>query len=287
MSRAVVAGLPVHERSTRMIAAAGPDRPVLPFFSSGLWEGSRRGYPVNVVDGRTAARQDLVVALEYVYLSENQNVPWPVEPRFEGWPGRAWDRHVIIVDTSTCRSWEGINLQPPGENVVGTLLNRWYADAIVSIDLTSTEPHRPGTVTSAGFSLLSGLVRYDEVAAGRVDHALSLIMPEIGPAPVWPARSSDGQSANPDAPPMGSWLRLRSDADLRGLGPQALTVARALQTHGAVITDSGPNVALAGEPDLRWNDADLAGLQGLTVSDFEVVDPARLIVDPASHRIRR
>ena len=70
-------------------------------------------------------------------------------------------------------------------------------------------------------------------------------------------------------------------------GPQAAVVARALQRHGAVVSDSGPHATLAGEPDLRWDNGDLRGLGRFTLADFEVVDPGSLVVDPASHRIRR
>jgi hypothetical protein len=103
---------------------------------------------------------------------------------------------------------------------------------------------------------------------------------------VWPANGSDGRSTDPDAPPMGTWLRLRSDVDLSHLGPQARVVAEALKVHGAVIFDTGPSYGLMGEPDTRWADGDLAGLQTLTIGMFEVVDPTPMQVSPTSHQIR-
>ena len=63
---------------------------------------------------------------------------------------------------------------------------------------------------------------------------------------MWPALGGDGTSSDPDAPPMGSWLRLRPDADLTGLGPQALVVARALQEHGVIAQDTGPSAGPLG-----------------------------------------
>jgi hypothetical protein len=85
---------------------------------------------------------------------------------------------------------------------------------------------------------------------------------------------------------MGSWFRLRADADLSALGPQALVVARALQTYGAVLADTGPGLTLAGEPDVRWDDADLATLTSLSMADLQVVDPTPMMVSPDSHQIR-
>ena len=284
---ATVTALPRRSRSDEMISAVGATMPLRTFFGSGIWQGSRPGIPVNVVDGGTAERRDLLVGLDYLAVSDPAGVPWPADPRFEGWPGRAWDKHLLVVDRAVCRSWELINVQSPAENVVGALLGRWYADKVVTVDLDSNLPRAGGTVTASGFSLLAGLVRFDEVASGSIDHALTLVLPSVrAGGAVWPAQGSDGRSTDPDAPPMGSWFRLRADADLGGLGPQAAVIARALQTHGAILSDSGPNVAISGEPDVGWNDSDLAGLGRLTVSDFEVVDPTAMQVSPSSLQIR-
>jgi hypothetical protein len=137
-------------------------------------------------------------------------------------------------------------------------------------------------------SLLHGLVRFDEVASGDIDHVLHLTLPRIrSGAAWWPAFHSDGREARPDAVPMGAWFRLRSDVSVSGLGPQARIVAQALRDHGAILADTGAEAAtIMGEPDLRWDDRDLAGLGRLTLSDFEIVDPADMIVDPATHQIR-
>jgi hypothetical protein len=282
-----VSSLGVRSDSARTIAAAGATLPIRTYFGSGVWEGSRPGIPTNVLDTTTASRRDLLVSQDYQYASEPLGVPWPATPRFEGWPGRAWDRHLLVVDSATCRSWELINVQAPAENVFGTLFNMWYADKVVTIDLSSNQPRANGTVTASGFSMLAGLVRYDEVASGSVDHAVAITLPTVRQsAPTWPAQATDGRSTDPAAPPMGTWLRLKAGTDLRGLGPQATVVARALQAHGAIVADTGPNAALAGEPDLRWNDADLSGLARLTLSDFEVVDPTPMKVSDQSFQIR-
>jgi hypothetical protein len=284
---ATVTALPVRERSAATIQSMGPDSRIGAGFGSTVWMGSRPGIPTNVVDSRTAPRQDILVSDLYAETSETEDMPWPAEPRFEGWPGRAWDKHLLVVDSATCSSWEAINMQPPGENVWGTLLNRWYADKVVKLDLGSNAIPPKGTVTASGLSMLSGMVRYDEVAAGRIGHVLMMASPKIRKGPsVWPANGSDGRSTDPDAPPMGTWLRLRSDVDLSHLGPQARVVAEALKVHGAVIFDTGPSYGLMGEPDTRWADGDLAGLQTLTIGMFEVVDPTPMQVSPTSHQIR-
>ncbi len=282
-----VRSLPVRAGSDATVATIGGDAvPVRAGFSNRVWEGSRRGTPVNVIDAATAQPTDFAVAAYSLDWSSASGVPLPAEPRYEGWPGRAWDRHLLLVDPATCDSRELINVQPAGENL--TSGGRWYADAITTIDLSSDRAPDHGVV-AAKLSLLSGMVRYDEVASGDIGHVITMSLPVVRSGdPVWPAQGSDGRSDDPAAPPMGSWFRLRPDADLSGLGPEALVVAHALQKYGAVAVDSGPFMSLDGEPDLRWDDDDLDTLESLRASDLQVIDPTpmRATSDPEDLRIR-
>jgi hypothetical protein len=70
---------------------------------------------------------------------------------------------------------------------------------------------------------------------------------------------------------MGLRLRLRGDADLSGLAPQARVVAQAMQTYGVIVADNGSAWYLSGTPDDRWNNDDLQTLGSLTGTDFEAV----------------
>jgi hypothetical protein len=282
---ASIGSLAVHPRSSAMIAATASTT-VRPGFGSTVWMGSRAGVPINVVDGRSAARVDVVVDL-WGTDGGNLGVPLPDVTRFEGWPGKAWDAHLLVVDTSVCESRELLNVRDPSDDVLGLGGGRWYADSAGTFDLTSTAKPA-GTATASGVSLLAGQVRYDEVAAGEIDHVLSATLTGISAAPaVWPAMSSDGTSVEPDAMPMGTWLRLRADADLADLGPHARIIADALREHGAVVTDTGPGLTLQGEPDERWDSHDLRTLANLSMADFEVVDAAPMMAERTSFELRR
>ena len=224
----------------------------------------------------------------YQSVSENQSVPWPDDPRFEGWPNRAWDRHLLTVDTHRCESWELINAQAPGENVFAALLHpgSWYADRVVRLDLSSNTIPPTGTVTASGLSMLAGLVRYDEVASGRVDHALSMVLPDIGAGATWPpaartdvrpiGRSADGDVVVACAPTSIS----------RACRPQARGLAQAMKDHGVVLVDTGPHAAILRRTRRPLDDADLDGLRSLTIGQFEVVDPTPMKVADGSYRIR-
>lgn len=282
---ATVTSLAVHPRSSAMIAAT-TDSPLRGGFGAAIWMGSRAGIPVNEVNGRIARRTDVVVE-PWRTDGSHVDVPLPDEPRFEGWPGKAWDAHLLVVDPSTCMSRELLNVRDPSDDALGIGGGRWYADATSIFDLRSNVPSEKGSTASKA-SLLAGLVRHDEVAAGRIDHVLSASLSEISSGePVWPAMGTDGVSEHPNAIPMGSWLRLRADVDTSQLGPQARVVADALREHGAVVADTGPGFVLRGEPDERWDDDDLDTLGSLSLSDFEIVDASPMMVARDSYQLRR
>jgi hypothetical protein len=270
--------LPRAANSDAMIAAAGAVR--LGTVYSTVWEGSRGGIPINVVDGSVTPKTNLLPGT-YSYLSDLLDHPIPAFPKLEGHPGAAWDRHMLVIDSSTCISHELFYAEwiP--------FINRWKAATAVKLDLRSNAPKTTGTSIASGGSMLAGMLRFDEVESGVVDHALAVGFPIISNRPaVWPAFGTDGTSTNPNAPRMGTWLRLRSDADLSQLAPDARVIATALQRHGAIISDTGPGFGITGESHEGWNDADLATLGTLDTSDFEVVDPTPMKISDTSYQIR-
>ena len=276
-----VAKLPVHPDSTRMINAVGPQRILGPGFYSTIWEGSRGGIPINVVDSGLLEPTD-VIGGTYGYMSDLQDHPIPPNPKIEGHPGVAWDRHMILLDVATCVSSEFFYVYPPN-----LLFDRWVATTAVKLDLRSNTPRELGSATASGMSMLATMIRYDEVASGEIHHMLEVMLPVIAQgAPTWPATRTDGTSSHPNAPPMGTIFRLRADVDISGMPPQARTIATALKTHGAVLGDTGPGFGMRGENDPRWDDADLKALNRLTLSDFEVVDPEPMKVSEGSYAIR-
>ena len=84
-------------------------------------------------------------------------------------------------------------------------------------------PCRPDGWTSAdaaGLPIFPGLVRYDEVAAGHLDHAIRVTFDSTRNAWVHPASHCAGDTSNPSAPPMGLRLRLKAGYGLGGFsGP--------------------------------------------------------------------
>ncbi len=272
-----VSGLPVHARSARYVAAIGAGGAVKADFGAGLWEGGPIGIPITYAAG--AAK----VAVRFEYADESDPGPYPVprDAAIEGGPNADGDRHVLVVDTAACRLYELFAAHPKGDG-------SWDAGSGAVYDLRS-DKLRPAGWTSAdaaGLPVAPGLVRYEEVAAGRIDHAIRVTVPKSQRAYLWPARHAASDSTDANLPPMGLRLRLKSTVDISGLPPQAKVIAQAMKTHGMLVADNGSPWFISGAPDDRWDNNALRAIGRLHGSDFEAVDTQGLIADPNSGRVR-
>jgi hypothetical protein len=272
--RADVRGLPVHSRSTSYINNIGPTRTLKADFGSGLWDGGPIGIPYVVVPG---SQPPVPISFEYWDESDPGPYPIPPNPPIEGGPASDGDRHVIVVDKDHCVYYETFATYPDGEG-------GWEAGSGAIWDMASNELH-PDTWTSAdaaGLPILPGLVRYEEVAAGKVLHAIRITVPTTQHAYVWPARHRAGSTTNVNFPPMGTWLRLSSSVDPTTFDPMVRPIVVALQTYGAIVADNGSAWYMSGVPDPRWDNDKLRQLGRIKGTDFQVVDTTSLIVDPDS-----
>ena len=134
--------------------------------------------------------------------------------------------------------------------------------------------------------ILPGLLRYDEVAAGNVDHAIRFTTNLTSTGYLWPARHQAGSTSDPSYPPMGAWFRLRSDYDTSRLTVTALIIAKAMKTYGIVLADNGSSWYISGAPDSHWDNDELHQLDVIRGADFQAVDTSSMIIDPNSGQAR-
>ena len=272
--------LPVHARSAAWVTALGRSNPVHPDFGSGTWEGKPIGFPVTVVGGNQAK-----VPVGFTYASESDPGPYPLpfDVAIEGGPTSDGDRHVIVVNSAKCKAYELYNARPGA-----TPSSAWSAGSGAIWDLRSnaTRPENWTSADAAGLPMLPGLVRYDEVAAGNIDHAIRFTMGTHARRHDWPARHLNDSGTDPNLPPMGAWFRLKAGYDTSWLGPQARGVAEAMKNHGIIAGDVGASWFLSGAPDPRWNNPDLLQLRKITGDAFEAVDPTGIKIDPNSAQAR-
>ncbi len=125
---------------------------------------------------------------------------------------------------------------------------------------------------AAGLPITPGLVRYEEVASGHVDHAIRVTFDVTQAGFILPATHMASSTTSADAPPMGLRLRLSAAYDVSRLTGQARVLAVAMQNFGFIVADNGSNWFFQGAPSPYWNDSELNQLKGIPGTAFEVVD---------------
>jgi hypothetical protein len=260
-----ISGAPVDSNSNGIINFIGPTIGMHADFGSGLYQGSIIGIPYSVVSG-TQAPVNLTFT---AYGSESDPGPMPIpgNAQIEGGPNpTGGDRHVLVLDNSNCFLYELFSAVP---NSNGT----WNADSAAVWDLLGNE-QRPWTWTSAdaaGLPIFPGLVRYDEVAAGQIQHAIRFTLPQSRAAVVLPATHWASNSTSANAPPMGMRLRLKASYDISGFSTNVQVILAAMKKYGLIMADNGSAMYISGAPDSRWDNNDLHNLGQVPGSAFEVV----------------
>jgi hypothetical protein len=221
------------------------------------------GIPYVVVNGS----QSLVKVNLGAYGGESDPGPMPVPASapVEGGSSSTGDRHVLVLDNGNCFLYELYNSSVNSDG-------SWNADSTAVWDLLGNE-QRPYTWTSAdaaGLPIFPGLVRYDEVATGNIQHAFRFTLPKSRAAFVPPASHWAANSSDPTAPPMGMRLRLKSGYDISGFDTQMQVILSAMKTYGLILADNGSALYVTGVSDNRWG-SDLESLKTVPASAFEVV----------------
>lgn len=221
------------------------------------------GIPYVVVNGS----QSLVNINFGAYGDESDPGPMPVPANapIEGGSSSTGDRHVLVLDNGNCFLYELYNSTPNSDG-------SWTADSTAVWDLLGNE-QRPYTWTSAdaaGLPIFPGLVRYDEVASGKIQHAFRFTLPETSAAFTPPASHDAATSSDPTAPPMGMRLRLKSSYDISGFDASMQVILTAMQKYGLILADNGSALFVTGASDSRWG-SDLDSLKTVPASAFEVV----------------
>ena len=259
--------LPVAANSSRVVAAIGKDDRMHADFGSGLWEGGPIGIPITVVTRATPRSE---VTFKYADESDRSPYPIPAKVAIEGGRASDGDRHALLLDRDACKLYELFALYPRAGG-------GWKADSGAIFDLRSNKLRPAGwtSADAAGLPILPGLARYDEVAKGRIDHALRFTVERTRRAYVWPARHFASDSTDPSLPPMGMRFRLKRSYPIASFPRQARIVLQALKDYGMILADNGSNWYVSGAPDPRWSNDQLHRLGDVPGSAFEVVATKR------------
>jgi hypothetical protein len=219
----------------------------------------------------------------FYYAQESDPGPYaiPTDAPIEGGPDSDGDRHVLVVDRERCTLYELYDAHPRPDG-------SWEAGsgAIWPLDSNALRPAGWTSADAAGLPILPGLVRYDEVAAGEVRHAIRVTAPQTRREYVWPARHYASRLTDERYPPMGTRFRLRADYPTAGYTPEVQVILVALKRYGMILADNGAPWFISGAPDERWDNDALHALHQVKGRDFVAVDASGLMVDPDSAAVR-
>lgn len=226
------------------------------------------GLPFDVVSNRHKT-----VKFKFTYSDESDHKAYPfgATTPIEG----GSDRHALIVNKDTCTLYE----------LYAANWNHGHpkAGSGAIFDLGSNEL-RPDTWTSAdaaGLPIFPGLVRWDEVVAGSIKHAIRFTADCSYSAHIWPARHDAGTD-DQSCPPMGARFRLKSSYDISSFSAKARVILRAMKRYGLILADNGTNWFFQGTVDDRWKNHLLDELKSVPASEFEAVDTSSCMVNADS-----
>jgi hypothetical protein len=254
----------VDANSANIINFIGSTVTLHPDFGAGTFHNQTLGIPYQVVAG-TQAKVPVTLG---AFFDESDPGPEPIPANalIEGYPKPGnGDRHVLVLEKDGCWLYELYN---------ASLKNgKWSADSSAIWDMSINE-QRPYTWTSAdaaGLPVFDGLARYDEVAAGVINHALRFTVPTSQKAFILPATHWASTTTSTSAPPMGTRLRLKASFNISGFPADDQVILTALKKYGMILADNGSAIFISGVPDDRWNNTNLNMLKTITASNFEVV----------------
>ncbi|GAB4546138.1 MAG: hypothetical protein Fur002_20950 [Anaerolineales bacterium] len=255
--------LPVHPDSDAWIDDIGRSAGFHMDFGSGLWDGGAIGIPYNL------AAQAPFYSFSFYYPEESDLGPYPIPANAVREYGR--DHHILTIETETCLLYEIYDASFDG--------GQWSGGSGAIWDLTSNALRPDGWTSAdvAGLPILPGLIRYDEILAGEIRHALR-VTAHRSAGYIWPARHPISNFEQ-GVPPMGARFRLKAEYDVSGFPRELQIILQAFKTYGIILADHGADWYVSGAPDERWDNDMLHLLDVLQGGDFEAVDSSQMMID--------
>ncbi len=272
-----ISRMPVHARSSQWLSHMSTSVRLHPDFGPSYGDGPNYGIPITVVGPKHRK-----VHVSFSYASESDKVGYPLgaDTKIEGGRNSGGDMHAIIVQKGTCRVYETWNTRVRN--------GRWVAGSGATWSLKSSAL-RPNTWTSAdaaGLPILPGLLRWSELKAGRVRHAIRFTTDITSNHHLWPAKHDAGSQDSLAYPPMGARFRLKASYPLAGYGKFARRVILAMKSYGLVLADNGSPWFFQGEQNAHWPPAMVEQLKRIPASAFQAVDTSRLMIRSTSAATR-
>ncbi len=259
---------PVDINSKKIIANFAAS-PIHADFGSGLWNNAPIGIPYAVVCGDQQKYEVVFRKNNYDGNYGNQSDPGPYAiPLTASIEGNGnGDSHVISVDKDNGILYELYNASKTSDH--------WEASsgAIYNLKSNKLRPKGWTSADAAGLPIFAGLIRYDEILKGKIDHAIrfTLQSSNIKPAFISPARHKVNSSGGQYSLPFGARIKLKGSYDISGFSQTNQIILKAMKKYGLILADVGSNMFISGAPDERWDNNDLHKLGNITANNFVVI----------------
>jgi hypothetical protein len=213
-------------------------------------------------------------------LAESDPGPYPFSSETPIEPFDGGDAHALMINKDSCILYELYDAHwndghPKAAN--GVIFD------LKSNALISNPSFPTASSDDAGLPLFPGLVRYDEVQAGAIEHALRFESSRAYSGGVsWPGTYTPTylNTPNPAVIWMGSRWRLKTGFDISNYSAQARVILTALKKYGMFMSDIGDDWQLDGTLDRNWSPTLVRELETVPSSELEAVDESSLMVNP-------
>jgi hypothetical protein len=237
-------------------------------FGSGLYEGKTFGFPFIVVCSSQPKIPIVFRANSYDDNYGNESDPGPYPIPLNAPVEQGGDAHVIAVDKDNDKLYELYNANIKGDH--------WEASSGAIFDLSSNALRTDNftSADAAGLPIFPGLVRYDEVLKGEINHALRFTLSKANTvaAHISPARHEGNGTGSPhSALPFGARIRLKAGYDISSYPARVQVILKAMKKYGLILADIGSNMYVSGTQDERWDNDEMQQLSKVKASGFEVV----------------
>jgi hypothetical protein len=253
---------PVHPSSDAIVDSIGRSKHAHPDF------GSSFGIPFAVVPGGQA-----MVPVSFDYASESDPGPYPIPANVAVEADS--DAHVLVVDQGNCLLYELWSSSTPDGG------QSWQAGsgAVWDLSIDDTRPLGWTSADAAGLPVFPGLVRYEELASGSINHALRFTVSHSRAGYVTPATHWASSDTSSNLPAMGMRFRMKASFDCSGYSQDTQVLCTTLKRYGMILADNGSDWYISGAPNPSYDDSALDDAKLWTGDAFEVVYTGDVVTD--------
>jgi hypothetical protein len=267
--------LPLHPNSSGYISATSADCTGFSGYCE-LWLSLNT--PLNFVNS-TYPKSNFS-SIELLEERNGDNVPYPVplNPIIMD-SGEEWGMTIVGIDEN-----KGYEFYKPNQSLNGT----WYSKVAIQWDYTNQTLRTTGAVSASGMPYIPGLITYDEVVGGAINHSSVVHMRHAQNIGTWPA--TYGGTGNATFPPYGTRFRLNASFDTSSYDTYEKVILESWKRYGFMVEDENSNIydwTVQLTDDTRWDDIGISGNSLISVrsTDFEVVNVTPIMINSGSGQV--